>query len=76
MALETALKFLERLEKEETLRTQLYISNPKTMDKLVEFVRGKGFVIRKEDLEIALGQYQEKFDTGSVKPLKQLLSGD
>ena len=71
MAVETALKFLERMEREETLRHQLYISNPDEMDKLLEFARGKGFVLSANDLAVALDQYQEKFPTGSVQPLKQ-----
>lgn len=71
MAIETALKFLERMEREETLRTQLYISRPENLHKLTEFARGKGFIISMEDLEQALVQYEEKYPTGSLAPLKQ-----
>lgn len=71
MAVETALKFLERMEREESLRHQLYISNPEDMDKLVEFARGKGFIVSVNDLAVALDNYQEKFPSGSVQPLKE-----
>jgi hypothetical protein len=71
MAVETALKFLERMEREESLRHQLYISNPEDMDKLLEFARGKGFIVSVNDMAVALDNYHEKFPTGSVQPLKQ-----
>lgn len=71
MAVETAMKFLERMEREESLRHQFYISNPEDMNKLVEFARGKGFIVSANDLALALDSYQEKFPTGSVQPLKQ-----
>lgn len=71
MAIETALKFLERMEREETLRTQLYVSKPENLHKLTEFARGKGFIISMDDLEQALIDYQEKYPTGSVAPLKK-----
>jgi predicted ribosomally synthesized peptide with nif11-like leader len=75
MAVETALKFLERMESEESLRHQLYISNPDDLDKLVDFARGKGFIVSANDLALALDSYQEKFPTGSVQPLKQYVKG-
>jgi predicted ribosomally synthesized peptide with nif11-like leader len=75
MAVETALKFLERMEAEESLRHQLYISNPDDLDKLVDFARGKGFIMSANDLAVALDNYQEKFPTGSVQPLKQYVKG-
>ncbi|MDQ7024681.1 MAG: Nif11 family protein [Anaerolineae bacterium] len=75
MALETALKFLERIERETTLRQQLYISKPPNIQKLTEFARGKGFVVTADDIADALDQYQEKFITGSVEPLKLYLKG-
>lgn len=71
MAVETALKFLERMEREETLRTQLYISKPENLLKLTEFARGKGFIISLDDLEQALEHYQEKYPTGTIAPLKR-----
>jgi predicted ribosomally synthesized peptide with nif11-like leader len=75
MAVETALKFLERMEREESLRHQLYISNPEDMNKLVEFARGKGFIVSANDMAVALDNYQEKFPTGSVQPLKDYFKG-
>ena len=75
MAVETALKFLERVEREETLRTQLYVSKPEDIYKLREFARGKGFLMSANDLAIAISEYQEKFVMGSVQPLKDYLKG-
>lgn len=74
MALETALKFLARVEREESLRNQLYISSPKSLDKLVQFAHGKGFVVSEDDMKTALAQYQEQFPAGSVEPLKKLVA--
>jgi len=76
MPVETALKFLERLEREESLRGQLYISRPKDLENLVQFAQGKGFVVSKDDMKVAISQYQEQFPSGTVEPLKQLLSGE
>lgn len=75
MALETALKFLQRLEKENTLRTQLYISKADTLEKLVQFAHGKGFVVSQDDMKVALNEYQEQFPQGTIEPLRQLPSG-
>jgi len=74
--MESALRFLERVEKEDTLRTQLYISNPRSMAKLLQFARGKGFLVEAEEMQAALAQYQEQFPSGTVEPLKQLLAGE
>lgn len=76
MALQTAVKFLERLEREETLRTQMYISNPDDLDKLVQFAHGKGFVCRREDMSTAIAQYKPRLKSGNLEPLKQLLTGN
>lgn len=76
MALETAVKFLERLEREETLRQQLYVSNIKNLDKLVQFAQGKGFVCKKEDMEVALKQFKPKLPTANLEPLKLLVTGE
>lgn len=73
MAVVTALKFLERMEREESLRTQLYVSRPEDLEKLSEFARGKGFVISQQDLAQALEQYEEKLPTGNLEPLKAYL---
>jgi hypothetical protein len=74
MAIETALKFLERFEREDALRTQLYVSKPDSLEELTHFARGKGFVISEADLAQALEQYQERFPTGSVEPLKKYVA--
>jgi hypothetical protein len=73
MALQTALKFLERVEREESLRAQLYISSPEDLRKLTEFARGKGFVVSLDDMAQAVDQYKEKFPTGSIAPLKKFV---
>lgn len=75
MAVQTALKFLERIEREESLRTQLYVSVPDDLQKLTEFARGKGFVVSKDDMVHALNQYQERFPTGTIAPLKAYAKG-
>jgi 6-phosphogluconolactonase (cycloisomerase 2 family) len=75
MSVTTALKFLERLEREETLRTQLYISNADDLPRLTQFAHGKGFVMTSEELSQAIQTYKPKLKTGNIAPLKQLLSG-
>jgi len=75
MAVETALKFLERVELEESLRTQLYVSKPPSLQKLTDFARGKGFVVSEEDMAKALEEYQEQFARGSIAPLKSYMQG-
>ena len=74
MALETAVKFLERLEREETLRTQLYINGVHDLDKLLQFAQAKGFVCKKEDLETAIAQFKPKLRTANLEPLKMLVA--
>jgi hypothetical protein len=54
VAIETARKFVERLENEPALRWQLYVANPKGMTKFRQFVQGKGFVVSEEELTVAL----------------------
>lgn len=73
MAIETALKFLERLEREETLRNQFYISRPKDMPQLLQFMQGKGFIVSEADLEAALNQHKPGLQTGTMDTLKQYL---
>lgn len=75
MAVQTALKFLERMEREDSLRAQLYIINPEDLATLCEFARGKGFVISPNDLADALDQFQPQVVTGSIEPLKAYLDG-
>ena len=46
MSLEAANKFLARLEKEESLRTQLYVNGVADIARLRQFAHGKGFIHR------------------------------
>lgn len=73
MSLEAAQKFLERVEREESLRTQLYISRPATLEQLLQFAHGKGFVLQAESLKSALNTFKPKLKAGSIEPLKQFL---
>ena len=75
MAMETAVKFLERLEREETLRQQLYINGVGDIEKLVQFAHAKGFVVKQADMEAAIAQFKPKLPTANLTPLKQLVSG-
>ena len=70
MGYETAIAFLERIEREESLRTQLYISRPEDLQKLTEFARGKGFLVSKAELIEAIDNYQERYPTGTIEPLR------
>ncbi len=72
MSVMAALKFLERVEREETLRTQLYVSRADDLPRLLQFAHGKGFILTEEDLKEALNTYKPKFPTGNIEPLKQL----
>lgn len=74
MSKETALHFLARVEREESLRSQLYVSNPSSMTKMLQFARGKGFLITETELREALDEYKEQYATGTIKPLKELVA--
>ncbi len=74
MSVIAALKFLERMEREETLRGQLYISRADDLPRLLQFAHGKGFVLTTEELKTALETYKPKFKSGSIEPLKQLVA--
>lgn len=73
MAIETATKFLERMEREHSLREQFYVSAPKTLPQLTDWARGKGFLFSEEEFIEALTEYHPRFATGSVEPLKQYI---
>ncbi len=73
MAVETALKFLERLEREDSLRTQLYVSQPEDLKKMTEFARGKGFIFSEPEFVEAFHQYEERYPTGTIAPLKAFI---
>jgi predicted ribosomally synthesized peptide with nif11-like leader len=72
MSVMAAMKFLERVEREETLRTQLYISRADDLERLVKFAHGKGFILTEEELREALNSYKPKLPTANIEPLKQL----
>lgn len=76
MALVTAEKFLERLEGENSLRTQLYISRPQTLAELTQFAHGKGFVVEAEELKQAIDAWKPTLNKGDLDPLKALVSGN
>jgi hypothetical protein len=76
MSLITAQKFLDRLEREETLRTQLYISSVKNLEQLTQFAHGKGFVTTTTDLKQALDSFKPKLKTADLSTLKQLAAGN
>jgi predicted ribosomally synthesized peptide with nif11-like leader len=72
MSVMAAMKFLERVEREETLRTQLYISRADDLERLVKFAHGKGFILTEDELREALKNYKPKLPTANIEPLKQL----
>jgi hypothetical protein len=74
MALITAEKFLERLEREQTLRTQLYVSRPETLEELTQFAHGKGFVCDPAEMKQAVEAWQPKVELGNLEPLKLLVA--
>jgi predicted ribosomally synthesized peptide with nif11-like leader len=73
MAVETALKFIERVEREHSLREQLYITAPESLPQFLDFARGKGFIFSDEDFITAMDNYQERFATGSIDQLKKYI---
>lgn len=73
MALETAMHFLERVEREDSLRTQLYVTRPEDIQDLTTFAQGKGFITSVDEMAEAIETYQPRFQTGSIEPLKDYL---
>jgi|GEM_PF-1287365 len=73
MAIETAMEFLQRIEREDSLRTQLYVTRPEDIEELTTFARGKGFIMSIDDMAEAIETYQPRFPTGSIEPLKEYL---
>lgn len=75
MSMEAANKFLQRLEKETTLRGQLYISSPKTFDELLTFAQSKGFVVEADELKTAIDGYKSQLKGGgNMDAIKRLVS--
>jgi predicted ribosomally synthesized peptide with nif11-like leader len=61
MAVQTAEKFLERLQEESSLKSQLYVTRPRNTDQLLQFAQGKGFIFSAEDLQAALKKHPVSF---------------
>jgi predicted ribosomally synthesized peptide with nif11-like leader len=54
MSVQTAQKFLEMLNSNRGLQTQLVVADPRNLEKLLTFAQGKGFVFSADDLDAAL----------------------
>lgn len=74
MSVITAQKFLERVEREETLRAQMYVSGVNSLELLVQFAHGKGFVLTTDEMRQALENFKPKLKTANLEPLKQLVA--
>jgi predicted ribosomally synthesized peptide with nif11-like leader len=54
MSAVNAQKFIELLSTNPGIQTQFRVSDPRNLNRLLDFARGKGFIITAEDLETAL----------------------
>lgn len=71
MSVQNATAFLTVFSDKPTLRSQLYVMNPRTIDDFIRYAHSKtGYAFSKEDLQAALAN----FETGSSKQLKQRYS--
>ena len=71
MSVQTAAAFLTIFSEKPTLRTQLYVMNPRTIEDFLRYAHSKtGYSFSKEELQTAL----KTVDTGSAKQLKQRYS--
>jgi predicted ribosomally synthesized peptide with nif11-like leader len=59
MAVETARTFIEDLERNSSLSAQFTIASPDTLDSVIDFASGKGYVFTKDELQAALKQYPD-----------------
>jgi hypothetical protein len=59
MTVETARKFIEDLERNSTLSTQFTIASPDSLDTVIDFASGRGYVFTKDELMAALKRYPE-----------------
>lgn len=74
MSVEAAQKFLARIEKEDSLRTQLYINGVADLEKMRAFAHGKGFILTDEELKVALQSYKPQLASGgNMATFKQLV---
>jgi predicted ribosomally synthesized peptide with nif11-like leader len=56
MSAQTARQFLDLLTTNRGVQTQFYVTDPRTLEKLLTFAHGKGFIFTAEDLETALSE--------------------
>ncbi len=70
MAIDTtqAQHFVEMLESNSNLQAQFAVASPNTLDGVVDFASGKGYVFTKEELEAALKHFP---DSSIVRQLRQ-----
>jgi hypothetical protein len=57
MSVQTARKFLEFVSTNPGVQMQLTVSDPRTLDKLLTFAHGKGYIFSAEELETALNEF-------------------
>lgn len=71
MSVENATAFLTIFTEKPTVRTQLYVINPKTLADFLQYAHAKtGFSFSKDDLQTAL----QSFNSQSAQQLKQRYS--
>ena len=68
MAVETARKFIEDLERNSSLSTQFTVAAPGNLDSVVDFASTRGYVFTKDELQAALKHYP---DTALARQLRQ-----
>jgi hypothetical protein len=57
MSAQTARKFLEFLSTNPGVQMQLHVSDPRTLDNLLTFAHGKGYIFSAEELQAALNEF-------------------
>jgi hypothetical protein len=71
MSVQNATAFLTVFSGKPTLRTQLYVMNPRTIDDFLRYAHSKtGYRFSKQDLQMALKDFNSK----SASELKQRYS--
>lgn len=71
MSVETAKAFLTRFTEKPTIRTQLYVMSPRTVDDFIRYAHSKtGYSFSKADLAAAL----KDFNSQSTNEIKQRYS--
>jgi predicted ribosomally synthesized peptide with nif11-like leader len=55
----TARQFIELLERDSSLQTQFMVASPTSVDGILDFASGKGYIFTKEDLMNAIKAYPE-----------------